>query len=103
MADQQRVIAQKRTGSTFFAVAAQAAAVVLVIALALWCATKHCEGIGCLGVGLVWMVWAVLYAVVLVTGLLLRRRACGHDAVARASLWAHIATGMVAAAYWVLR
>ncbi len=103
MTGEQRVIAEKRTASTHFADATQAVAVALVIALALWCATKHCEGIGCLGVGLVWMVWAVLYAVVLMTGLLLRRRARGRGAVARASLWAHVATGMVAAAYWMLR
>lgn len=106
MADQQRVIAQKRTGSTLAAASAQSAAVVFLIALALWSATKYCEGIGCLGVGIVWMFWAMVYAVVLVTGLLLTRRTRGHDSVARVvrlAVWVQIATGMVAVAYWILR
>lgn len=106
MVDQQRVITQKRTGSTLVALAAQSAAVVFLIALALWSATKYCEGIGCLGVGIVWMFWVVLYAVVLTTGLLLRRRTRRDEPVARVvclAVWVQVATGMVAVAYWVLR
>ena len=68
----------------------------------------RCEGFGCMGIGIVWMAWAVLVAVCLVLGLSLQaslktRLPAGAQRLLRLTLWAEggLTAGLLI--YWMLR
>lgn len=65
----------------------------------------HCEGFGCMGIGVAWFAWVVGYAVVLGVGLLARARAgaTGLGWFCRAAWWLQLATGAVLLALWAFR
>lgn len=67
----------------------------------------RCEGFGCVGIGIVWMAWAVLVAVCLVLGLSLQaslktRLPAGAQRLLRLTLWAEggLTAGLLI--YWML-
>jgi len=68
----------------------------------------RCEGFGCVGIGIVWMAWAVLVAVCLVLGLSLQaslktRLPAGAQRLLHLTLWAEggLTAGLLI--YWMLR
>lgn len=81
--------------------------VVLVAALltaALAIGRLHCEGFGCMGVGVAWVAWVVAYAVVLVVGLMVRGQAAisaGCRRAGKVSWWLQLATGVGLLGLWL--
>jgi len=80
----------------------------LVFGAALFAWRLRCEGFGCMGVGIVWMAWAVLAAVCLVLGLSLQsllkaRLARGAQRLLRLTLWAEGGLTLGLLIYWMLR
>lgn len=74
----------------------------LMFGAALFAWRLRCEGFGCLGVGIVWMAWAVLALVCLVLGLsvqgaLKTRLPTGAQRLLRLTLWAEgvLAAGLL--------
>ena len=80
-------------------------AAVLALAIAavlIW--RLRCESFGCMGVGVAWFAWVVVFFPVLVLGAVLRsHQALGTTTlqVTRAVVWAQIAIGAVLLVAWV--
>jgi hypothetical protein len=73
-----------------------------VAAILIW--RLRCENFGCIGVGVAWFTWVVVFLPVLATGAVLRSRpSLGKMLlfVTRFALWAQTALGVALLAVWV--
>lgn len=73
----------------------------VLAAVASW--RVHCEGFGCMGLGVLWMAWVGLYLLTFVVGLLalLRRPPGSPKGAVRWSLIGQALGGLSLAAYWM--
>lgn len=77
-------------------------AALLAAAVAIW--RLHCEGFGCMGVGVAWVAWVAVYAVVLLVGLMVRGQAAtsaGFMRACKATWWLQLAMGAVLLGLWL--
>ena len=80
--------------------------VVCVAAAAFYVWHVRCEGFGCIGVGVAWLAWALLFLMVSVVGLVAIRLAqrSAHTSLAlRWTLAAQLALGAFLLAAWAIR
>ena len=74
----------------------------VAVAAAIW--RLHCEGFGCMGIGVAWFAWVVSFFVVLGVGLLARSKAAsvaGLAQAARVAWWFQLAVGALAVVVWL--
>lgn len=85
------------------------AGVLALLALGVFNLRTYCENFGCIGVGVLWFAWCVLYSAVLLVGAFAARAARGASSprrlrqTARGSMAAQLLIGVLAVAYWLLR
>lgn len=87
-------------------VAVYLASVLALVAAATAIWRLHCEGFGCMGVGVAWFAWVASYFVVLGLGLFARSTAASVSVLASASKvawWFQLALGALAVAVWLSR
>lgn len=72
---------------------------------ALFAFRLRCEGFGCMGVGIVWMVWAVSYVLVTATGAVLRAtlpHATATRSAVSIGLFALVILGAALVIFWLV-
>lgn len=83
------------------------AGVIALAALGVFNLRTYCENFGCIGLGVLWFAWCVLYGVVLLVGLGARapraHSSLRQHQVARASMRAQLLLGALAVGYWLLK
>jgi hypothetical protein len=80
------------------------AAVLALAGAAVFIWRLKCESFGCMGVGVAWFAWVVVFVPVMVVGVALRSRvSLGVRLLqaTRAAVWLQAATGAVLLAAWV--
>ena len=81
------------------------ASVPVLAAGAAYAFSLRCESFGCMGLGVAWFAWSVVYAVALGLGLLMRALLDTGSALRSAvsmALSAQLLLGVLLAAYWLL-
>lgn len=81
-----------------------AVAALLAAAVAIW--RLHCEGFGCMGVGVAWFAWVIGFVVVLGVGAIARSKAAplaGFGLASRAAWWLQLGMGACLVAAWMVK
>jgi len=105
----ETAVLARKLASTRAAIALLALYPALVLALlasavAIW--RLHCEGFGCMGVGVAWFAWVLGFAVVLGIGLLARSKAAASATLAglcRSLWWLQLLLGAALVAIWLAK
>lgn len=82
------------------------AAVPLLAAAAAYILQMRCEGFGCMGVGVAWVVWLMAYGVTLFLGVVLVAAPTPQGRLQPFTRWGlalQLALGVVAVALWVAK
>jgi hypothetical protein len=80
------------------------AAVPTLAAAAVYVWRLRCEGFGCMGIGVAWIAWALVYVAALILGAVLASAPIAQgrlQAITRGALALQLGLGVVALALWV--
>jgi hypothetical protein len=73
--DEPPVSRGRRSTGPIFIVGAHGLGVLFLISTAVYTLGLRCESFGCMGIGLMWMAWAVVFGIVAIIGLVSRSQA----------------------------